>query len=113
MGSRRLNQQERASALAHMIRFLAEATQAAPHPDALPTTTDLIKALQIDRDHVKKLTGLLREWQLVHSVGMNPKRYRLDSYRLDELLATNLSTEDPLLAEALADLPGRWAETAY
>lgn len=61
----------------------------------LPTVGELARELGFKLDYVKKQLKYLKELRLINTVGMNPKRYRFDSYMFWELFAE--MPEDDLL----------------
>lgn len=53
--------------------------------EALPTSAELARKFNYRLDTVKKKLRVLKEADLVHSLGMTPKRYRFNRWALKSL----------------------------
>lgn len=89
--------------LAQLIDTLYAIPQEPDMPDwqletLLPTSHDLAKSVGCDSDTIKKLLKTLIQWELVHPLGFNPKRYRFDHWRYASI--DDVSVDD-LLPEVL------------
>jgi transcription initiation factor IIE alpha subunit len=86
MKRNRLNREE-------ILTTLFQKIQAASHQflaeeileEDLPTAASLARELDLRLDEVKKRLTTLREEDLVQSIGVNPKRYRINVWRLKAL----------------------------
>jgi hypothetical protein len=68
------------------------------HEDALLTSADLARQLQLRHDYVKKQLRLLKDMGLILPVGLNPKRYRFDTFRYRQLLLVDTAEDATMQA---------------
>lgn len=82
--------------LYQIARQVALATQAAGkhNPDALLTLADLTRLLNADREVMKKAMRVLQDFELVVPMGLNPKRYRFDSYQFKAMQGQEIEDEE-------------------
>lgn len=82
-------------ALLQIVRWIAEQTRQADAEqteERLPTAPDIARVLGYRSDYVKKRLKTLKTLDLVHPLGMSPKRYRFNAYGV-QFLDTNDATQ--------------------
>jgi len=79
--------------IAHQVALATEA--AGKHnPDALLTLADLARLFNADREVIKKAVRVLQDFELLVPMGLNPKRYRFDTYQFKVIQRQTVEDED-------------------
>lgn len=79
--------------IAHQVALATEA--AGKHnPDVLLTLADLSRLMNADREVMKKALRVLHDYGIIVPMGLNPKRYRFDSYQFKLMQSQDTDDED-------------------
>lgn len=80
--------------LAHQILLATQyVDQERGSKDTLLTSADLARQLRLKHDYVKKQLRYLKDLDIIRPIGLNPKRYRFDTFRLERLLCEEHTDE--------------------